>query len=1538
MTLGGWGLANPMGLLWGLLALPIIALHILRPRRVQAAVSAVFLWRKVDLPVTAATPWQRLIPSWLLAAQVLAALLLALLAARPVQLTDLPLADHTVFVIDASASMRATDGAPDRLASAIDRAEELRRQVPEGGEASLIVAGPRARALLSHSSDRSAFDEALGQIRAGDGAADFAGAFALASGLDTGELLSRVVLISDGGVSDADLRLAPVGARYERVGSSATNRGITQLSVEPAEGGLLARATVVHFGGPSATQELRIDVDGVTATRTTVELEPGGVVNVALPIPSGEMVEAFLEGEDALSIDNRAVATVSRRPELDVLWIGADDPFIGAALAANPGLSIERAATYPTSLDPAIDVVVVAGVSIPADAAPIPLVAIAPPGGARGVEANGTVARPILSLIRSDIPLVQDLDLSQVGIAESQRLTTPVDADVVLGAEGAPLLVLVDGADGKMAYLAFDLDQSTLPLQAAFPVLFDRLLGDVAERVSPPPRLTVGADLPIDPQLAATITAPSGTSEQIPPGSSYPAADAVGFWRVEQSGRPAVTIAVGIERAESVIAPVPDLPFEAAFEGTALADEKGELPWRTIPTLVVLAVIAAELLLARRRRGVAERQWQVALALRGVVAAALVMSLLSPVITRSTDRVATMFLIDASDSMGSAGSARAVGFVREALVAQPEGDLAGVVVFGGDARLEQLVRNESSFANLSVRVDPSGTDLSAALRLGAAALPDDARKRLVLISDGRATTGDVDDEIARLADEQIPVDVVVIDSTIGNDLAVAGVDAPSLVRDGEQVSVDVRIVAPTAGAAVVTLSRDGEAIETRTVELEAGENTLRFTDVATDQGVLRYQATIDAVGDSVAANDIGYAAVPVAGAERVLVVEGRDDAGAALVAALDAAGVAADVVTPGRVPALDELTRYASIVLADVDRRDLSDGQIEALTAAVRDLGRGMLVVGGTHSYALGGYRGSPLEDILPVVSEITDPLRRQTVAEVLAIDSSGSMGACHCNEEGQNGMGGGNRIDGGVSKTAIARNAAARAIAALEATDEVGVLSMDANDSWLIDLQASPAQEDIDSGLNQIVPDGPTFLDTGLLTAADALRASDASLKHIIFFSDGFTDPGDLAFIRDQAAELYAEGITVSVVATGEGAAADLRPIADAGGGRFYPGTNLEEIPELIVQEAVIASRDFVNEGEFLPIISSSASTVRSLTESPTLLGYIATTAKPTARVDLRIGPDEDPLLASWQAGLGRVAAWTSDGGERWSMPWSAWSGAPDFWAGVVKDTFPVVGDGGGIVAKVVDGQLELRLEGTQDWPADGAGERERCRPRRQLDGRPARAHRRLDLRRNGAGRRRRHLRHRGDGDRRRRHHVVGDRADHPLLPGGVCASTDGSSPARAHGDADRRADRPDHRRRLCAGRHPCRSPPNRSGTVAPALRSAGLADRRCRQPTGLAARHAWRWGPTGRPRRSRNCETGSPRWPNHADRMLARRSAGISRPPRRRAPLRWRPHHGGRRPQRARPHLPLGRPRRPFPARRPTVIRRSTSCSLESVDATDP
>ena len=114
--------ANPAGLALLALAMPIVLLHLLRPRRQPRHVSSTFLWSEMAEPVAAARPWQRLRPTALLFLQLLAVLLLALAVAQPVRKTSVSLAAHTVFLIDASGSMAATDGHPDRLADAKEQA------------------------------------------------------------------------------------------------------------------------------------------------------------------------------------------------------------------------------------------------------------------------------------------------------------------------------------------------------------------------------------------------------------------------------------------------------------------------------------------------------------------------------------------------------------------------------------------------------------------------------------------------------------------------------------------------------------------------------------------------------------------------------------------------------------------------------------------------------------------------------------------------------------------------------------------------------------------------------------------------------------------------------------------------------------------------------------------------------------------------------------------------------------------------------------------------------------------------------------------------------------------------------------------------------------------------------------------------------------------------------------------------------------------------------------------------------------------------
>jgi len=1301
--------ADPAGLALLALAVPVVLTHVLRPRRLPVTVSSILLWRRLERPVAAAKPWQRLRWSLLLLAQLLAVAGLALAVARPERTEAAPLADHTVFIIDASASMAATDGRPDRLADAAARAARLRAELPTGGVASIVVAGDSPRVALTASPDGDEFERALRTIDRSHGHPDFADAFSLAESLDTGSSPIGYVLLTDGGVEPAAADLLPRGTRIETVGAEATNRAIVRLVVDHRSTGLHGRVSVRNTGGPDVTQTVRVDVDGVTAASRGVPVASGETVDVEFDLPDGDLVEAFLEGGDLLRLDDRAVAVARQAADVRVLLAG-DQLFWGELLAAMPGVTVE--ATERSVEASGYDLAIYNGVAVPADPG-APFVAVAPPGGLRppaddatstAVTVAGTTDRPAVTLVRTDDALLTGIDLADVAVAAAQRITVR-NGEVLAAGEDAPLLLRGQFAGERFAYLSFDLRDSNLGVQLAFPLLADRLVGQLSGAATTGLSLSVGDRLPLPVMRddVVTVTAPGARPVEVEPGDPPPRALRPGFYTIAAGDRPGQSVAVNAPRGESELAPR-DIEPPALTGGREIAPGVREiplLPWILWP---LLAVVAVELTLAWRRVGVGRTQWYTAVGLRALVAALLVTALLDPQVSRAAERVATVFVVDASASIGAAGDDAARDFVADALRARPGTDVAGVVVFGADARVDQVIGDASSFGTATAVVDAGATDIAGGLRLGAALLPADARRRIVLVSDGRPTSGDVTDEVAELAVAGIPVDVWTLDGPGGADAAVTTVELPDVARAGDAVPVVVHVDATEPTPATVILRRDGAEVERQQVELEPGDNEIRFTDEpGGDAGaVMRYEATVRASRNTIAENDVGFGAVAVDGPARVLVVEGVAGEAETLVAALDAGGTGSDVVTPAELPGVQELVTYAGVVLVDVDAHALTGAQIGALTTAVRELGRGLVTIGGVRSYGVGGYVESPLNDLLPVDSEIVDPLRRRTVAEVLSIDTSESMGACHC-APGAGPMGGGADPEGGVNKTDISRAAAERTIQALADTDEVGVIAWNSSAEWVIPLQALPPADVIDSGLRSLHPAGNTDIRDSLTEAAAALAASDAELKHIILFSDGFTQPGAIEDTAEQAAELYAErGITTSVVATGEGAAWQLEEIADEGRGRFYAGTDLEDVPQIMAEEAVVASRNYITEGDFLPVVTSGDDVVAGLTESPPLLGYVATTAKGQATTLLRIGPDRDPLLARWQAGLGEVTSWTSDATD-WAQLWARWPGFVDFFSGIVKDVLPAGDDAGAVQAAVRDGTVRVTVESADAFP-DGA------------------------------------------------------------------------------------------------------------------------------------------------------------------------------------------------------------------------------------------
>lgn len=697
-------------------------------------------------------------------------------------------------------------------------------------------------------------------------------------------------------------------------------------------------------------------------------------------------------------------------------------------------------------------------------------------------------------------------------------------------------------------------------------------------------------------------------------------------------------------------------------------------PWMLT---IFLPALAAIVVIARvGARTVSRKQHRWATAVRIGVTAILVLALAQPLLVQAVDERTVLFLLDRSDSVAASVRTQQEAIVAEALRAGGVTDRSGVAVFGTELGIDQSLQMGRAPVAVLTEVDGSATDLGGALRTAAALLPTEGSRRIVVLTDLVETTGSAREAARELGDLGIAIDVVSLDSQRSPDALIESVTAPPVVRQGETVPVRLVIRSTSPGAAVVTVRAGEQAPITIPVALVSGANEI-LVDVQADRtGPLAIEVDLEADFDTRPENDSAQGITRVLGAARLAVVEGKPGEGAALASGLAAAGYEVDQMIS--VPSAESLLEYDGVVLVNFARP--GNEAAEALASYVEDLGRGLVVVGGDQAYGLGDYHKTPLESVLPVSSNPDDLVRRQPVAQVLVIDTSGSMAACHCNSS---------TPDTGINKTDISRAGAAAAIEALAATDRVGVLAFSSGTSWVLPLDRKPSAAAVTEALGTLTPEGDTEIAPALEEALASLLGAAEDLRHIVLFTDGW-DPNE-ANLLPIVRSIADAGITLSVLGTGEGPGVTLQRMAEVGNGRYYPGTDITEVPELFVEETLTVARNLANEGSFFPALGARSPATEGLAESPPLLGYVLTKAKGSASVALEIGPG-DPLLVTWQRGLGRVSAWTSDATARWSANWVDWEGYVSFWGAVVGDVLPAGRDNPPAV-HVENGLLRIRL-----------------------------------------------------------------------------------------------------------------------------------------------------------------------------------------------------------------------------------------------------
>lgn len=637
----------PAAFALGVLMPVIVALYLLKLRRVEREVSSTYLWRKMVRDVEANAPWQKLRPNLLMMLQLFFLFFLILALARPFTWVEGAGGDAAIFIIDTSASMSATDVAPSRLDSARQRASQLIDDLPGNARVTIIEAGREAQVLLSSSLDRRQAHLAIDRLHPGTGNSDMAVSLELASAIASRQPGTEILVLSDGRVSLPQHLSIKGTLRFIPFGLNGENQGISLLNLEPAAGnaGLTAFVQITNYGEKSASRRVSLFADGMLVNVYDLnDIRHGGQENIiAEGLPVGtKLVEAQLDGQDILSLDDRAVAAHPDVNPVQVTLVSPGNLFLRTGLSLLPGVEyteqeintdIESSESdEPVSPEPAAEsqpqetnnqstVALWIFDSYVPNALPDSgnMLFIAPPSSTEYFVITGTVEAPEPRIVDPSDPLVNNVVINQVSILDSAVVALPEWATPVIAGEfengNTPLLFRGEIDGRRIAVISFDLRRSDLPLQVAFPLLLTNLVdwlapgagSAVPEQALPGESLTFHA--PDDAQ-SVMVTRPDGSTLQLQAENGHfvlTDTEQLGVYNLhfqnssDSPAREAAFVVNLFSAQESNIHPAANLPgleTQSAQSGTGQQRSMREW-WRTL-ALVALGLLFGEWLVYQR--------------------------------------------------------------------------------------------------------------------------------------------------------------------------------------------------------------------------------------------------------------------------------------------------------------------------------------------------------------------------------------------------------------------------------------------------------------------------------------------------------------------------------------------------------------------------------------------------------------------------------------------------------------------------------------------------------------------------------------------------------------------------------------------------------------------------------------------------------------------------------------------------------------------------------------------------------------------------
>ncbi len=724
-----------------------------------------------------------------------------------------------------------------------------------------------------------------------------------------------------------------------------------------------------------------------------------------------------------------------------------------------------------------------------------------------------------------------------------------------------------------------------------------------------------------------------------------------------------------------------------------------------IPVLVPAVVAFSYKSLA----GLGPLRRPLAIGIRVMVVILLILALAKLQSVRTDDRLTTIFLLDLSESIPREWQQKMIEFVNGQVDRKNTRDLAGVITFGKNARVEvPPTPHFSPISGFENPVDLEYTDIGGAIKQALASFPEDTARRIVVISDGNENRGRALEQAFAASGQKVPIDVLPIEYTYGQEVLVEKVDLPPDVKKGDTVEVRVNIRAsePTSGTLQIFQEADNYRApapgneQPLRIDLQRGVNVFTLKQLITEPNFYTYTATFvpdKDSGDRRAMNNTAYGFTLARGDAHVLLIEGVKGEHDELVQALREkklqvttlvapevveGGIAGGDILPSDVAALQP---YDTVILANVPKDCFTAEQIKLLEANVHDMGAGLIMIGGPKSFGAGGWRDTPVEKALPVNMEIPSSKVAGKAAMVLVMHAS-------------------EIAEGNYWQKVVAQEA----IKNLSPYDYCGMLHWEGQEAWLFTVRpigtGMPAML---RAIDKMTPGDMPDFDPSLLMAMKGLNnnAKDAMTKHIVVISDGDPTPPTPKVVS----QLMASKITVTTVlcaahGNDPGSLNAMRNLANKTNGRFYNVANPKALPRIYQKEVRLVSKPLIFEGppaSWTPEVRERSETILGLPETvPPISGLVLTSRKENELVEVPLTSPQptgqtNPLLAHWTYGLGRAVAFTSDAGRRWTGQWTDWDHYAAFWSQVVRWSLRPVDKGNlTVTARQEEGRIKIVVD----------------------------------------------------------------------------------------------------------------------------------------------------------------------------------------------------------------------------------------------------